>query len=104
MNIVRKKRQVVELDESDGSEVSVILMINILIASLYTILFPPSSPPWPSPPQVYDLVEREETIKVYTGLYVDEASDLDDDEFAALDQPDVVSGSTHTTSHGINKL
>jgi len=58
VNIVRKKRQVVELDESDGSE-------------------------------VYDLVEREETIKVYTGLYVDEASDLDDDEFAALDQPDV---------------
>ena len=40
----------------------------------------------------YDLVEREETIKVYSGLYVNEAQDLDDDEFADnLDQPDVVS-------------
>ena len=39
----------------------------------------------------YDLVEREETIKVYSGLYVNEAQDLDDDEFADnLDQPDVV--------------
>jgi hypothetical protein len=38
----------------------------------------------------YDLVEREETIKVYSGLYVNEAQDLDDDEFAEnLDQPDV---------------
>ena len=46
-------------------------------------------------------MEREETIKVYTGLYVDEASDLDDDEFAALDQPDVVSGNIHATSIAI---
>ena len=38
----------------------------------------------------YELVEREETIKVYSGLYVNEASDLEDDEFAeSLDQPDV---------------
>ena len=42
--------------------------------------------------EVYDLVEREETIKVYSGLYVNEASDLEDDEFSdRLDQPDVVS-------------
>ena len=27
----------------------------------------------------YDLVERPETIKVYSGLYVNEAEDLDDD-------------------------
>ena len=60
MNIVRKKRQVVELDERNR--------------------------------EVYDLVEREETIKVYSGLYVNEASDLEDDEFSdRLDQPDVVS-------------
>ena len=59
MNIVRKKRQVVEVDERNNA---------------------------------YDLVEREETIKVYSGLYVNEAQDLDDDEFADnLDQPDVVS-------------
>lgn len=58
VNIVRKKRQVVELDERDGNG--------------------------------YELVEREETIKVYSGLYVNEASDLDDDEFAeSLDQPEV---------------
>lgn len=58
MNIVRKKRQVVEVDERNNA---------------------------------YDLVEREETIKVYSGLYVNEAQDLDDDEFADnLDQPDVV--------------
>ena len=58
MNIVRKKRQVVEVDERNNA---------------------------------YDLVEREETIKVYSGLYVNEAQDLDDDEFAEnLDQPDVV--------------
>ena len=36
VNIVRKKRQVVELDESDGSEVSVILMINVPITILTT--------------------------------------------------------------------
>jgi len=58
INIVRKKRQVVELDERDGTG--------------------------------YDLIERDETIKVYSGLYVNEASDLDDDEFAEnLDQPEV---------------
>jgi len=58
INIVRKKRQVVELDERNNDE--------------------------------YELVEREETIKVYSGLYVNEASDLEDDEFAdSLDQPDV---------------
>jgi hypothetical protein len=58
INIVRKKRQVVELDERDGTG--------------------------------YELIEREETIKVYSGLYVNEASDLDDDEFADnLDQPEV---------------
>ena len=58
MNIVRKKRQVVEVDERNNA---------------------------------YDLVEREETIKVYSGLYVNEAQDLDDDEFADnLDRPDVV--------------
>jgi len=57
VNIVRKKRQVVELDERNNA---------------------------------YDLVEREETIKVYSGLYVNEAQDLDDDEFPqSLDQPDV---------------
>jgi len=57
VNIVRKKRQVVEVDERNNA---------------------------------YDLVEREETIKVYSGLYVNEAQDLDDDEFAEnLDQPDV---------------
>merc|ERR1711923_75144 len=57
VNIVRKKRQVVEVDERNNA---------------------------------YDLVEREETIKVYAGLYVNEAQDLDDDEFADnLDQPDV---------------
>ena len=27
----------------------------------------------------YELVERPETIKVYSGLYVNEAEDLDDD-------------------------
>merc|ERR1712066_319220 len=58
VNIVRKKRQVVELDERNNDE--------------------------------HELVEREETIKVYSGLYVNEASDLEDDEFAdSLDQPDV---------------
>lgn len=58
VNVVRKKRQVVELDERTSDE--------------------------------YELIEREETIKVYSGLYVNEASDLDDDEFAdSLDQPDV---------------
>jgi len=58
VNIVRKKRQVVELDERTSDE--------------------------------YELIERDETIKVYSGLYVNEASDLDDDEFAdSLDQPDV---------------
>merc|ERR1711881_370254 len=57
VDIVRKKRQVVEVDERNNA---------------------------------YDLVEREETIKVYSGLYVNEAQDLDDDEFADnLDQPDV---------------
>merc|ERR1712079_477105 len=57
VNIVRKKRQVVEVDERNNA---------------------------------YDLVEREETIKVYSGLYVNEAQDLDGDEFADnLDQPDV---------------
>jgi len=57
INIVRKKRQVVELDERNND--------------------------------VYDLVEREETIKVYSGLYVNEASDLEDDFTESLDQPDV---------------
>ena len=58
VNIVRKKRQVVELDERNNDE--------------------------------YELVEREETIKLYSGLYVNEPSDLEDDEFAdSLDQPDV---------------
>ena len=58
MNIVRKKRQVVEVDKRNNA---------------------------------YDLLEREETIKVSSGLYVNEAQDLDDDEFAEnLDQPDVV--------------
>jgi hypothetical protein len=57
VNIVRKKRQVVELDERKN--------------------------------EVYDLVEREETIKVYSGLYVNEASDLEDDFAESLDQPDV---------------
>jgi hypothetical protein len=60
VNLVRRKRQVVELGREDQD--------------------------------TYDLVERQETIKVYSGLYVNEASDLDDDEFASsLDQPDVVS-------------
>jgi hypothetical protein len=36
----------------------------------------------------YDL-EREETIKVYSGLYVNEAADLDDEEFEDFDQPQV---------------
>ena len=59
---MRKKRQVVELDERNNA---------------------------------YDLVEREETIKVYSGLYVNEAQDLDDDEFPeSLDQPDVVTNLT----------
>ena len=59
INIVRKKRQVVEIDERDGNG--------------------------------YELVERDETIKVYSGLYVNEASDLDNDEFEeSLDQPQVV--------------
>jgi len=57
VNIVRKKRQVVELDERNN--------------------------------EVYDLVEREETIKVYSGLYVNEASDLEDEFPESLDQPDV---------------
>merc|ERR1719333_1277334 len=48
INLVRKKRQVVELDERDGDN-------------------------------AYELVERPETIKVYSGLYVNEAEDLDDD-------------------------
>merc|ERR1719187_824005 len=57
VNIVRKKRQVVELDEREN---------------------------------VYGDIEERETIKVYSGLYVNEAQDLDDDEFADnLDQPDV---------------
>jgi len=58
INLVRKKRQVVEIDERDGDS--------------------------------YELVERDETIKVYSGLYVNEASDLDDDVFEeSLDQPQV---------------
>jgi hypothetical protein len=48
INLVRKKRQVVELDERDSDN-------------------------------AYELVERPETIKVYSGLYVNEAEDLDDD-------------------------
>lgn len=58
INLVRRRRQVVEIDERD-TEVT------------------------------YDLVEREETIKVYSGLYVKEASDLEDDFAESLDQPDV---------------
>jgi len=46
INLVRRKRQVVELDERDNA---------------------------------YELVDRPETIKVYSGLYVNEAEDLDDD-------------------------
>ena len=70
MNIVRKKRQVVELDERNNA---------------------------------YDLVEREETIKVYSGLYVNEAQDLDDDEFPqSLDQPDVVTNTLQ--SQNIDRL
>jgi len=46
INLVRKKRQVVELDERDNA---------------------------------YELIDRPETIKVYSGLYVNEAEDLDDD-------------------------
>merc|ERR1711990_1132876 len=48
INLVRKKRQVVELDQRDSDN-------------------------------AYELVERPETIKVYSGLYVNEAEDLDDD-------------------------
>jgi len=46
INLVRRKRQVVELDERDNA---------------------------------YELIDRPETIKVYSGLYVNEAEDLDDD-------------------------
>jgi len=54
VNLVRRKRQVVELSDEDS---------------------------------LYDLVNRDETIKVYSGLYVNEADDLDDEEFEDLDQP-----------------
>jgi len=37
----------------------------------------------------YDLQERDETIKVYSGLYVNEASDLEEDEFEDLSEPQV---------------
>lgn len=33
----------------------------------------------------YDVLEKEETIKVYSGLYVNEAQDLDAEEFDSLD-------------------
>ena len=46
INLIRKKRQVVEIDESDNS---------------------------------YDIEDTPEAIKVYSGLYVNEAQDLDDD-------------------------
>ena len=41
----------------------------------------------------YELVERPETIKVYSGLYVNEAEDLDDDSVGD-DLVDVVRLST----------
>ena len=59
INLVRKKRQVVELDQRDSDN-------------------------------AYELVERPETIKVYSGLYVNEAEDLDDDSVGD-DLVDVVS-------------
>ena len=46
INLIRKKRQVVEIDESDNS---------------------------------YNIEDTPEAIKVYSGLYVNEAQDLDDD-------------------------
>jgi len=59
VNIVRRKRQIVELDEREN---------------------------------VYgDIEERDQTIKVYSGLYVNEASDLDDEGFTDSDVPESVS-------------
>jgi len=46
INLIRKKRQVVEIDESDNS---------------------------------YNIEDTPEAIKVYSGLYVNEAQDLDED-------------------------
>ena len=58
MNVVRRKRQIVELDEREN---------------------------------VYgDIEERDQTIKVYSGLYVNEASDLDDEGFTDSDVPESV--------------
>ena len=47
INLIRKKRQVVEIDERDNA---------------------------------YDLDEKPHSINVYSGLYVNEADDLDDDQ------------------------
>jgi len=44
---------------------------------------------------VYDL-EREETIKVYSGLYVNEATDLEDDEFEDLSEPQITAYDPNT--------
>jgi len=56
INLVRRKRQVVEISDEDSA---------------------------------YELVERDEIIKVYSGLYVNEAADLEDEDFESLDDPAV---------------
>ena len=48
INLIRRKRQVVEIDERDNA--------------------------------AYDIDEKPHSINVYSGLYVNEAEDLDEDE------------------------
>lgn len=54
VNLVRRRRQVVEISDEDSQ---------------------------------YELIERDEVIKVYSGLYVNEAADLEEEEFESLDDP-----------------
>merc|ERR1711923_520219 len=59
INLIRRKRQVVEIDERNNA---------------------------------YDINERPHSINVYSGLYVNEAEDLDEDEGLTDEFVDVVSG------------
>ena len=58
INLIRRKRQVVEIDERDNA---------------------------------YDIDEKPHSINVYSGLYVNEAEDLDEDEGLNDEFVDVVS-------------
>ena len=45
----------------------------------------------PCPGVLYPTVLYDPCVQVYSGLYVNEAGDLDDEEFDDLDQPQIVS-------------